>query len=466
MASPVEILTSKFPYDPTDDQKAFFQAAQDFIKSQESKCTLLVKGYAGTGKTSVLTSLVKVLPTFGYKSLLMAPTGRAAKVMSRYTKKSAFTIHKVIYKLGEDTATSEIRFQPQKNYHRNTVFIVDESSMIQEGEGRASGVLLDLITYVFENPGNKLMLLGDDAQLPPVGQSHSLALSKTHLQQKYSLKVMEIELKTVMRQALNSGILENATRIRTAALNQEGGAVHFNTQKSDVFRMTADRMEDGLRYAYDKYGVGETIVVCKSNRNAVDYNRHIRHTLFYFESEIECGDQIMIVKNNYHYQPENSPMGFLANGDFAEILKIKKFQDLYGFRFADVEIRLLDDPTEAILEVKVILDTLHTYTPALTPESYQKLYQEVSKDYADLRHKRELLKALKQDPFLNALQIKFAYALTCHKSQGGQWKAIFMDQGYWGNTQLNQDQLRWLYTGVTRATDELFLVNFDHQYFS
>ena len=466
MATPAEILTSKFPYDPTNDQKTFFRSAQEFIKSKQAKCTLLVKGYAGTGKTSVLTSLVKVLPTFGYKSLLLAPTGRAAKVMSKYTRRSAFTIHKVIYRLGEDGLTSEVRFKRQKNYHRNTVFIVDESSMIQEGQGHFSGVLLDLVKYVFENSGNKLILLGDDAQLPPVGQSQSLALSKKHLQQKYGLQVIEVQLKKVMRQALNSGILENATRIRAAALNDADTAVQFKTDKADVFRMTGDRMEDGLRYAYDKYGVGETIVVCRSNKNAVDYNRHIRQGIFYFENEIECGDQVMIVKNNYFYQPEHSPMGFLANGDFAEILKIKKFQDLYGFRFADVEIRLLDDPSFSTLEVKILLDTLHTYSPALTTEEYQKLYQEVCKDYADLTGKGSLRKALKEDPFLNALQIKFAYALTCHKSQGGQWKAIFMDQGYLGNTQLNQDHLRWLYTGVTRASDELFLVNFDQQYFS
>ncbi|MDH3709516.1 MAG: AAA family ATPase [Cyclobacteriaceae bacterium] len=464
MATPAQILTSKFPYEPTGDQQNFFRQTEEFIKSKEAKCTLLVKGYAGTGKTSVLSALVKVLPTFGYKSLLMAPTGRAAKVMARYTGRSAFTIHKVVYKLGESRDTSDIQFKRQKNYHRNTVFIVDESSMISEEGSQQKGVLWDLVTFVFENAGNKLMLIGDDAQLPPVGQSFSLALSRDHLQEKYGLAVMEVALKMVMRQALNSGILENATKLRDS-ISSNSNDIQFSTAKSDVYRMLGQRMEDGLRYAYDKHGLGETIVICRSNKNAVEYNRHIRHAIFYFENELECGDQIMVVKNNYYYQPEHSPMGFLANGDFAEVLKIKRFQEMYGLRFADVEIRLLDDPTNTALEVKIILDTLHSHSPALTLEAYNELYSEVLKDYREITNRTKLRAALKKDPFLQALQVKFAYALTCHKSQGGQWKAIFLDQGYVPDTQLSKDHLRWLYTGATRATEELFLVNFDSSYF-
>lgn len=230
--------------------------------------------------------------------------------------------------------------------------------------------------------------------------------------------------------------------------------------------MNGDRMEDGLRYAYDKYGMGETIVICRSNKNAVEYNRHIRHAIFYHESEIECGDQIMIVKNNYFYKPEHSPMGFLANGDFAEVLKIRRFEDMYGLRFADLEIRLLDDLSNSSLEVKVVLDTLHDNYPALSQEQHRKLYDQVRLDYLEITNRTQLRAALKKDPYLQALQVKFAYALTCHKSQGGQWKAIFMDQGYVPEAQLNREQLRWLYTGVTRATDELFLVNFAESYFN
>lgn len=465
MATPSEILASKFPYEPTKDQLAFFQLTEEFIKSKDPKIVLLVKGYAGTGKTSLLSSLVKVLPVFGYKSLLLAPTGRAAKVMARYTRRSAFTIHKIIYRLGEGRDSGEVHFKRQKNYNRNTVFIVDEASMISEEGQQRRGLLWDLIQFVFENKGNKLMLVGDDAQLPPVGQTESLALSRQHLQEKYGLSVIATELKSVMRQALDSGILENASTLRNA-LDHQPGTVCFTTSKQDTFRMGADRMEDGLRYAYQKYGLGETIVICRSNKNAVDYNRHIRHALFYYENEIECGDQIMVVKNNYFYKPEHSPMGFLANGDFAEVVKIINFQELYGLRFADLEIRLLDDPTEERLQVKVILDTLQESHPSLTTESYRSLYSLVREDYREITNRVQLRNALRTDPYLQALQIKFAYALTCHKSQGGQWKAIFIDQGYLPEPGLTREHLRWLYTGVTRATEELFLVNFNSNFFN
>ena len=463
MAKPSEILVSKFPFTPTEDQLTFFKAAEQFITSSQPHATLLLKGYAGTGKTSILSSLVKVLPTFGFKSMLLAPTGRAAKVMARYTRKSAFTIHKVIYKLGDSDA-GEARFMLQKNYHRNTVFIVDEASMIQDQSFQGSGLLADLIKFVFEHPKNKLLLVGDDAQLPPVGSSISPALDPDKLANTYNLKVQQVQLRQVMRQALDSGILENASSLREDIFKQRFQP-QFNTAKPDIFKMTGERMEDGLRYAYDKYGVSETVVVCRSNKNAVEYNRHIRHGMFFHENEIECGDLIMIVKNNYHYKPQKSAMGFLANGDFAEVLKIRKFEDLYDLRFADLEIRLVDDPNEVVLEVKVILDTLHSNYPALEDSQYQNLHQQVRQDYQDVHNKADLRAALKKDPYLQALQIKFAYALTCHKAQGGQWDAVFLDQGYYPETQLTMDQMRWLYTGVTRASKELFLVNFDAQYF-
>ena len=309
------------------------------------------------------------------------------------------------------------------------------------------------------------MLIGDNAQLPPVGQSDSLALSESHLIDTYGLSILSGELNEVMRQSLDSGILINANSLRLE-MNSDRPNVTFTLKSEGIYKMTGSRLEEGLRYAYDKYGWGETIVICRSNRNAVDYNRHIRQSLFFFEDELEAGDQIMIVKNNYYYKPEHSPMGFLANGEFAEVMKIIKFEELYGFRFADIEIRLLDDPTNQRMVVKVILDTLHSTNPSLSESQYKSLYDQVRADYQGNFKSREVKSALKKDTYLQALQIKFAYALTCHKSQGGQWKAIFLDKGYVPAEQLNIEYLRWLYTGITRATSELFLVNFDSSFFN
>jgi exodeoxyribonuclease-5 len=458
------VLADNFPFNPTQDQIRFFEAAQEFILSREPQATLMLKGYAGTGKTSLVAVLVKVFPSFGYKVILLAPTGRAAKVLARYSRKSAFTIHKMIYQLKQGTEGPGMFFKLKKNYSKNTIFIVDEASMIPEGD-LTNRVLTDLIRYVFQHENNKLMLIGDNAQLPPVGQSQSLALSKPHLEQKYGLSIGSLELNQVMRQSLDSGILKNANNIRLAQSAKSFG-IKFTVSQPDIFKMSGERLEDGLRYAYDKYGISETVVICRSNKNAVYYNRNIRHTIFFFEEELEAGDQIMVVRNNYYYKPEHSPMGFLANGEFAEVIKIVNLEDRYGYRFADIEIRLTDDPTNQVLSVKVILDTLHSDYPSLTDQQYKSLAQEVIGDYDGDLKSREAKEALKTDPYLQALQIKFAYAMTCHKSQGGQWRAIFLDKGYVTPEQQDLDFLRWLYTGVTRANDELFLVNFDERFFT
>ena len=464
MARAAEILADNFSYEPTKDQYRFFEITEKFVLSNNPKCTLVLRGYAGTGKTSLIGSMVKILPSFGFKVMLLAPTGRAAKVLARYARKSAFTIHKVIYKLRDNEKLNSGLFQLKKNYSKNTIFIVDEASMISEGSYEG-GVLPDLIKYVFQNNSNKLMLIGDNAQLPPVGQSNSLALSESHLKDTYGLSILSGELNEVMRQSLDSGILINANSLRLE-MKSESPNISFTLKSEGIYKMTGSRLEEGLRYAYDKYGWGETIVICRSNRNAVDYNKHIRQSLFFFEDELEAGDQIMIVKNNYYYKPEHSPMGFLANGEFAEVMKIIKFEELYGFRFADIEICLLDDPTNQRLVVKVILDTLHSTTPSLSESQYKSLYDQVRADYQGSSKSSEVKNALKNDTYLQALQIKFAYALTCHKSQGGQWKAIFLDKGYVPAEQLNIEYLRWLYTGITRATSELFLVNFDPSFFN
>lgn len=459
-----EIIANNFPYPPTEDQCRFFEVAEKFVQSEDHRLTFILKGYAGTGKTSLVGVLVNLLPSFGFKVMLLAPTGRAAKVLARYSRKSAFTIHKIIYRLRDRESLKGSFFQLRNNYSRNTIFIVDEASMISEGSF-TNHVLSDLIKYVFQNNNNKLLLIGDNAQLPPVGQSQSLALSENHLQQKYGLSVLSMELNQVMRQSMDSGILLNANALRLEMKNSKP-RVKFTLNQPGIFKMGGDRLEDGLRYAYDKYGTSETAVICRSNKNAVDYNRYIRYSLFFYQEELEAGDLLMIVRNNYFYNPENSPMGFLANGEFVEVMKILNFEEKYGFRFADIEVRLTDDPTNQGLVVKVILDTLYSTHVSLSDRQYHSLVEQVSREYKGNSKSGEVKEALKQDPYLQALQIKFAYAITCHKSQGGQWKAIFLDLGYVTSEQQDQDFLRWLYTGVTRATEELFLVNFDPGYFN
>ncbi len=464
MAKPSAVIQHYFPFEPTSGQKRLFQMLDDFILG-EIPCMML-KGFAGTGKTTVISALVKMLPHFNLRSALLAPTGRAAKVMGQYSKRTAFTIHKIIYSQTAEPGSTELSFRRQKNYSKNTVFIIDEVSMLtDEGEFGKVGLLTDLFQFVFSDPSNKILLVGDTAQLPPVGKLNSPALNKNYLTATFKKEVSEIELKEVVRQESESGILANATSLRNL-LEKRSQKISFNTAAyPDIFRMTAEKMEDGLRYAYDKFGTENTIIICRSNKNAVQYNQFIRRNIHYTESEIDAGDFIMVVKNNYHFLPADAKAGFLANGDFAEVLKIVRYEELYGLRFADLEIQLTDYPEEQPFEVKVILDTLHNYAPSLPAEDYSKLYQAVREDYYDVTDPKELKQKLKKDPYLNALQIKFAYALTCHKSQGGQWKAVFVDQGYLTDEMVDTEYVRWLYTAVTRATDQLFLVNFNANFF-
>ena len=428
---------------------------------------MILQGYAGTGKTSVVSALVKTLPLFNYKFLLLAPTGRAAKVLSAYTKKGAFTIHKIIYKQVADPKSGQLKFRRVKNYNKNTVFVVDEASMLSEGNSFGeNGLLKDLLAFVFEHDSNKLLLIGDTAQLPPVGQTFSPGLDRQHLQVITNKKVLFAELDEVMRQNESSGILKNATDLRKI-LAEDKLDIRLRTNGlEDIFQMSAERLADGLNYAYTKYGMHETIVVCRSNRDAVQYNKHIRDQLLFRSEEIEAGDILMIVRNNYFYVPDDAPSGFLANGDFVEISKVVSFEELYGLRFATLRLQLINDHESEPFDAKVILDTLHTNSPALTQEQNKELYEAVLEDYTDITAKKELNEALRQDPYLNALQIKFAYAITCHKSQGGQWPVVFVDQGYLTEELINKEFIRWLYTAITRATKQLFLINFHKDFFT
>jgi ATP-dependent exoDNAse (exonuclease V) alpha subunit len=429
--------------------------------------TLLVRGYAGTGKTTVISTMVNVLPLFNLNFVLLAPTGRAAKVISSYSGKKAYTIHKLIYRQVADPKSGELKFKKQKNYFKKTVFIVDEASMISDERGFLnSGLLSDLVEYVFEDHTNRLILIGDNAQLPPVGSLKSPALDFEYLKNRFGMNAREIELEEVLRQAENSGILSNATNLRTTIFRPDH-LFYFQTRKyNDIFKMTHEKLEDGIRYAFDKYGMESTAIISRSNWQAVRYNEYIRRNILFKEDEIEAGDIIMIVKNNYFVLEPESPAGFIANGEFAEVRKIINFDEEYGFRFADIELQLLDYPEMSPFRAKVFLDILHSNTPSLSVEESNKLYLKVSENYRDISSKKKFKEAIQSDEHLNALQIKFAYALTCHKSQGGQWKAVFIDQGNVQEMEKTTEHYRWLYTAITRSEKEVFLINFNPEYFS
>jgi exodeoxyribonuclease-5 len=465
LPKPSYILRNKFPFEPTDGQSKIIDFLDDFLEKDSQHNAMVIRGYAGTGKTTLMGGLVNILPLFNQNFVLLAPTGRAAKVLSNYSKHTAFTIHKKIYKSVIGKEDNGPQFKCLKNYHKDTIFIVDEASMIpvqKDHNGRS--LLNDLIQYISEKEGNKIILIGDVAQLPPVKQDESYALDSTFLSDSYNLNVASFELTEITRQALDSGILQNATQLR-AQLNKDPIKIQFRTlEYKDIYKMTSDRLEDGLRYAYDKFGIENTLIICRSNRSAVQYNKFIRHQLLFREEELEAGDLLMIARNNYLFLPDDIPSGFLANGDFVEVLKIKNTEENYGLRFADLELKLVDYSHKESFEAKVVLDTLHSNSPSMPQEMNREIYNQVLADYAGLT-KKEQREEMKKDPFLNALQIKYAYALTCHKSQGGQWNAIFVDQGYLVKEGINKEFLRWLYTAVTRATDELFLLNFHSDFF-
>ncbi len=454
-----DLVIHKFPHTPTSGQRRFFNKMDQFL-SVEGNAFFLLKGYAGTGKTSIVTALVRTLPSFNYKFVLIAPTGRAAKVMTYYSDRKAFTVHRIIYKQTGDPGSGQLIFKPQKNYHKKTIFIVDEASMLSvQSEFGTSGLLEDLIKFTFRHSENKLILIGDSAQLPPIGQSESVAL-KNDYYSFFNVPLFEEELDEVMRQEKESGILHNATMLRLRLTNEQKETKFQTKFFSDIYRMTADRMEEGLRYAYNKYGSGNTIIVCRTNKSAVNYNTFIRRQIHFFDNELDVGDIIMAVRNNYRYAPPDSPSGFMANGDFMEIVKILNFEELYGFRFADLELRMYGTGNREPFVAKVLLDTLYSSTTSLSEEQNSFLWKQVAEDYIHIKSNKERKEAMASDEYLNAIQIKFAYALTCHKAQGGQWNAVFIDQGYYHADEADSDRVKWLYTAVTRATDELFLVNF------
>lgn len=466
---PVHVLLEQlFGNSPTSQQLEVFKLLEKFLKSDQGNECFMLKGYAGTGKTTLISALVKVLPSIQRKSVLLAPTGRAAKVISNYSGRKAFTIHKKIYRKKE-AASAEMNFFLGDNLAENTLFIVDEASMIsdQGGDFSRQSLLHDLISYVYNGKNCLLMLVGDTAQLPPVGSAHSPALNANLLKDVFTLDVFSYELTDVVRQEKTSGILFNATRIRELIRTEINSFPNIAVKGfPDVYRMTGEKLVEGLNYAYNKFGMDNTLVVCRSNKNANSYNQNIRNRILYREEELTGGDYIMVVRNNYFWlQAEEGNGSFIANGDIGRIRKVRNLHEQYGFRFAEIVLELIDYPEDEPLICKVLLDTLYADTPSLSPTDGKRLFEAVMGDYQHIQNKRLRMQEIKKDPYYNALQIKFAFAVTCHKAQGGQWDAVFIDQGYLTDEMLNTEFLRWLYTGITRSSKELFLVNFSDQFF-
>ncbi|MBA3970703.1 MAG: AAA family ATPase [Bacteroidetes bacterium] len=464
-----QLLLQHFPFETTSGQRILFTKLSDFILNVNADQIFVLKGYAGTGKTTIVRSLVQSLPALNGKTVLLAPTGRAAKVLSNYTGKQALTIHKKIYYRKPDN-DGGAAFTLQQNLHGDTLFIVDEASMISSsgGLGGFSGgsLLDDLISYVFNGNNCKLIFIGDTAQLPPVGLDVSPALDIQFLKASYYFQVAWHELTEVVRQTEDSGILTNATAIRDQVKQAQGNKPHFQVHPfKDVVRLGGDELEDALNSAYSKYGPEETMVICRSNKRANIFNQQIRARIRWQENELSTGDYMMVVKNNYFWLPEESKAGFIANGDIVELTSIGKIQEMHGFRFADVRMRMIDYPDEPELETRLLLDTIMSEAPALSQSENKRLYESVTADYSDIPDRRMRLKKVKEDGFFNALQVKFAYAITCHKAQGGQWPCVFVEQGYLTDEMINTEYLRWLYTAVSRASEKLYLVNFNKDFF-
>ena len=440
----------------------------EFLLSEDDRKVFLLCGYAGTGKTSLISALVRTLEQLERKTVLLAPTGRAAKVFSGYSGKSAHTIHKCIYR--QKSILDGNTFTLTENRAQNTLFIVDEASMISnEGNsiGGTGALLDDLVEFVYSGRGCSLLLLGDTAQLPPVGELLSPALTESYLQSMF-LNVTRVELTQVMRQLDNSGILYNATTLRQSIAEEETYSLPQIKLDGfeDIQNVQGEELIEAIESSYNKAGMDETIILCRSNKRANVYNEGIRRRILYREEELSRGDMLMIVKNNYYWREvlgkEDKTLleklDFIANGDMAEIVRVNGTEEMYGFRFADVTLSFIDYE-DCEMDVKILLDTLTSESPSLTREESERLFTAVWEDYPEIRSKRKRMEELRKSPYYNALQVKYGYAVTCHKAQGGEWKRVFIDQGYISEDMITPDYYRWLYTAFTRASEKLHLVN-------
>ena len=458
------ILSKNFPFTPTEKQEIFFQKIAEFITKFGNEEIFVLKGFAGTGKTTVIATIVNNLFAIQKKYVLLAPTGRAAKVIANYSQKPASTIHKKIY-FPKKSSGGGVSFTLQTNKHKNTIFIVDEASMISdvtaESKMYENGSLLDdLISYIYSGTDCKMILVGDTAQLPPVHLDISPALNTDTLELNYAKNVQHIELDQVMRQAEKSGILYNATELREVLSASFITDFQFKLRGfKDIVRLSDGYdIEDAINMAYSNYAIEDTAFIVRSNKRANAYNQQIRTKILDKESELSTGDFLMVVKNNYFWLKETDEAGFIANGDIVEVLEIFGFMEIYTFKFAKVKIRMVDYPNQKPFETVLLMDTIASESPSLSFEESNRLYQEVMKDYEGLT-KFNAFKKVKENDYFNALQVKFSYAITCHKSQGGQWNTVFVEQPYLPDG-IDRDYVRWLYTAITRAKDKLYLIGF------
>ena len=463
-------VEGSFEYELTTDQKDTLRQLSNFIFNQKKEELFLLKGYAGTGKTTLIGALVTKLWTVGKKSVLLAPTGRAAKVMSSFSNSKAYTIHKKIY-FPKKQSNGGVSFTLGVNKHKDTIFIVDEASMISDRSLEANlfendSLLADLIQYVYSGHRCKLMFVGDVAQLPPVKLNISPALDPSVLEIDYQKDVILSELSEVVRQTKQSGILVNATQIRSQLEQELYGDFRFQIDGySDIVRLIeGNEIQEAIEDAYREVGKEETAFIVRSNKRANLYNESIRSRILYLEHDLAVGDFMMVVKNNYFWLPTTSTVGFIANGDLIEVLEIRAIKELYGFKFAEVTVQMVDYPNQKPFDTILMLDTISSESPSLSYEDSNRLYQEVLKDYENEKSKYKKYLGVKNNEYFNALQVKFSYAITCRKSQGGQWKRIFIEQPYLPDG-VDKEYLRWLYTAITRAQDRLYLIGFKNEFF-
>ena len=466
-------IYNNFSYVPTNQQKKIIKSLALFVSGEDSASVFVLNGFAGTGKTTIIATLSKVLNALSVRTYLLAPTGRAAKVISNYANKPALTIHKKIYRQKSATDNS---FVLSFNKDGNAIYIIDEASMISNssyenivfGSGR---VLDDIFDYVNSGRGGKIIFIGDTAQLPPIGTFISPALDVSNLE--HYANVSHCEMNEVVRQELDSGILYNATIVRKLIEQGIEATPKFDLSFDDFQRIDGGEVLEIIEDNYNKFGTTNCLVIVRSNKQANRFNQGIRARVLYQEEMIESGDYLMVVKNNYFYDinPSETPEeksdqeeDFIANGDVAQVVRIRRYEEIHGFRFANVTLRLIySDNYE--LDCKILLDTLESESPSLSQAQQQLLFNSVEADYKNITIKRDRYKAMKADPYLNALQVKFAYAVTCHKAQGGQWDSVIIDRMLWGDQVMSIDLLRWLYTAITRATKKLYLLNFDDSFF-
>ena len=465
------LAKNHFSFKLTTKQDLTLYKLSEFILNEDDNSLFILKGYAGTGKTTILSSIINNLWKIKKSGVLMAPTGRAAKVLSNYTNTEANTIHKKIY-FPKKNSSGNIDFVLQTNKSKNTIFIVDEASMISSTSQNkklfdTTSLLSDLIQFVYSGYKCKIIFIGDTAQLPPVNSKLSPSLDPDYLRENYNKNVLSIELDEVVRQEVLSGILNNATILRESLIDEDFDEFKFNISGfNDIIRLQdGEDIINSLTDSYNIFGKEETALIVRSNKRANLYNQQIRNRILFNENELSVGDNLMVVKNNYYWLKSTSEAGFIANGDIIKILEISRIVDLYDFRFAEVSVQMIDYPKMKPFDTVLMLDTINLETPSLNYEKANHLYNEVMKDYVSEKVKYKRFLKVKNNKYFNALQVKFSYAMTCHKSQGGQWTSVFVEQPYLPNG-IDKDFIRWLYTALTRAKEKLYLIGFKDDFFS